>query len=118
MIRRPPRSTRTDTLFPYTTLFRSAPSAGIPSARLWPGIFSGRRGPPADPATLISPLKEAGMTDRRKIALLPRPPYDRPALAYDMKASTVFHDDDRQKPTHSRSTRAQPIRDPHWRGQE
>src|SRR3546814_12763998 len=24
MIRRPPRSTRTDTLFPYTTLFRSA----------------------------------------------------------------------------------------------
>src|SRR3546814_6513218 len=27
MIRRPPRSTRTDTLFPYTTLFRSAASA-------------------------------------------------------------------------------------------
>src|SRR3546814_4233026 len=27
MIRRPPRSTRTDTLFPYTTLFRSALSA-------------------------------------------------------------------------------------------
>src|SRR3546814_8182863 len=25
MIRRPPRSTRTDTLFPYTTLFRSMP---------------------------------------------------------------------------------------------
>src|SRR3546814_2392506 len=28
MIRRPPRSTRTDTLFPYTTLFRSARRAG------------------------------------------------------------------------------------------
>src|SRR3546814_20585866 len=28
MIRRPPRSTRTDTLFPYTTLFRSATAAG------------------------------------------------------------------------------------------
>src|SRR3546814_17302887 len=28
MIRRPPRSTRTDTLFPYTTLFRSVISAG------------------------------------------------------------------------------------------
>src|SRR3546814_12111385 len=27
MIRRPPRSTRTDTLFPYPTLFRSARSA-------------------------------------------------------------------------------------------
>src|SRR3546814_4474264 len=26
MIRRPPRSTRTDTRFPYTTLFRSGPS--------------------------------------------------------------------------------------------
>src|SRR3546814_7638520 len=30
MIRRPPRSTRTDTRFPYTTLFRSA-AAGAPS---------------------------------------------------------------------------------------
>src|SRR3546814_18262298 len=28
MIRRPPRSTRTDTLFPYTTLFRSSREAG------------------------------------------------------------------------------------------
>src|SRR3546814_20710388 len=28
MIRRPPRSTRTDTLFPYTTLFRSGGSVG------------------------------------------------------------------------------------------
>src|SRR3546814_21115306 len=28
MIRRPPGSTRTDTLFPYTTLFRSAGGAG------------------------------------------------------------------------------------------
>src|SRR3546814_14597353 len=27
MIRRPPRSTRTDTLFPYTTLFRSSPNS-------------------------------------------------------------------------------------------
>src|SRR3546814_17799447 len=38
MIRRPPRSTRTDTLFPYTTLFRSADSqkcaCGILRARL------------------------------------------------------------------------------------
>src|SRR3546814_15268559 len=31
MIRRPPRSTRTDTLFPYTTLFRSQGLAAIPS---------------------------------------------------------------------------------------
>src|SRR3546814_1642641 len=30
MIRRPPRSTRTDTLFPYTTLFRSQASRSLP----------------------------------------------------------------------------------------
>src|SRR3546814_16641222 len=30
MIRRPPRSTRTDTLFPYTTLFRSYPLVVAP----------------------------------------------------------------------------------------
>src|SRR3546814_7261681 len=30
MIRRPPRSTRTDTLFPYTTLFRSPPRRDAP----------------------------------------------------------------------------------------
>src|SRR3546814_19941356 len=29
MKRRPPRSTRTDTLFPYTTLFRSAPIGAV-----------------------------------------------------------------------------------------
>src|SRR3546814_6904161 len=39
MIRRPPRSTRTDTLFPYTTLFRSRRAASAhdpiaPSRRL------------------------------------------------------------------------------------
>src|SRR3546814_16378270 len=34
MIRRPPRSTRTDTLFPYTTLFRSrVRPASSPAAR-------------------------------------------------------------------------------------
>src|SRR3546814_7775594 len=37
MIRRPPRSTRTDTLFPYTTLFRSMLAEG----------FTTRQGPRA-----------------------------------------------------------------------
>src|SRR3546814_10786407 len=32
MIRRPPRSTRTDTLFPYTTLFRSNALLFLPRA--------------------------------------------------------------------------------------
>src|SRR3546814_5721488 len=37
MIRRPPRSTRTDTLFPYTTLFRSRGRPGI-------GVWNGATG--------------------------------------------------------------------------
>src|SRR3546814_8472479 len=42
MIRRPPRSTRTDTLFPYTTLFRSfLESQGIQAAE--PGENNRRR---------------------------------------------------------------------------
>src|SRR3546814_19659005 len=44
MIRRPPRSTRTDTLFPYTTLFRS-----------------GRTGARLDPARLGDPDAPAGV---------------------------------------------------------
>src|SRR3546814_17180881 len=38
MIRRPPRSTRTDTLFPYTTLFRSPEGFGLHPA----GVNDGR----------------------------------------------------------------------------
>src|SRR3546814_19405126 len=38
MIRRPPRSTRTDTLFPYTTLFRSVFERSAKSIRLTPEI--------------------------------------------------------------------------------
>src|SRR3546814_17885210 len=34
MIRRPPRSTRTDTLFPYTTLFRSEEDGSVPDPEL------------------------------------------------------------------------------------
>src|SRR3546814_17111405 len=46
MIRRPPRSTRTDTLFPYTTLFRSIsdPLSPAEAKRVLslgaPGVFS------------------------------------------------------------------------------
>src|SRR3546814_19953488 len=35
MIRRPPRSTRTDTLFPYTTLFRSFDMGGTSTDVSW-----------------------------------------------------------------------------------
>src|SRR3546814_2086628 len=52
MIRRPPRSTRTDTLFPYTTLFRSPrrrrrrarrlcrPRCGVPQCRQGVGLIA------------------------------------------------------------------------------
>src|SRR3546814_14309748 len=54
MIRLPPRSTRTDTLFPYTTLFRSRPAddqfsggrggdAGCPRARTGRSCAQGQR---------------------------------------------------------------------------
>src|SRR3546814_9589460 len=42
MIRRPPRSTRTDTLFPYTTLFRS-------STIFWPILLNLRYNFSSDP---------------------------------------------------------------------
>src|SRR3546814_9288004 len=37
MIRRPPRSTRTDTLFPYTTLFRSSALSDLQKCAEWSG---------------------------------------------------------------------------------
>src|SRR3546814_4098778 len=45
MIRRPPRSTRTDTLFPYTTLFRSSCLCACPSrpSRAYPTCQTGAR---------------------------------------------------------------------------
>src|SRR3546814_13684897 len=54
MIRRPPRSTRTDTLFPYTTLFRSHRDfVEIDVVDLPLGI--GARPPPLHPAELQRP---------------------------------------------------------------
>src|SRR3546814_14032875 len=56
MIRRPPRSTRTDTLFPYTTLFRSVSALPVTNAmseklRLQEPIRS-----PLETPRLITPL--------------------------------------------------------------
>src|SRR3546814_19919116 len=42
MIRRPPRSSRTDTLFPYTTLFRSS-YIGVPFDYAWLRFFENDR---------------------------------------------------------------------------
>src|SRR3546814_16533346 len=75
MIRRPPRSTRTDTLFPYTTLFRSACSSRF----LAPSVLVPRRiiGVPRDeqkgrscyPAT-TSPRRIATHPTQMRIAVV------------------------------------------------
>src|SRR3546814_4730634 len=58
MIRRPPRSTRTDTLFPYTTLFRSSAACPRRAPAAW-GASRSRdasacRAPPPSPSRFRS----------------------------------------------------------------
>src|SRR3546814_7928716 len=48
MIRRPPRSTRTDTLFPYTTLFRSRLDHGVVAVTVNDGDLGGDSLAPQD----------------------------------------------------------------------
>src|SRR3546814_12545093 len=55
MLRRPPRSTRTDTLFPYTTLFRSIAPVSVAGFDLAAGdIAFARRGSLAGAGTVYS----------------------------------------------------------------
>src|SRR3546814_9708200 len=60
MLRRPPRSTRTDTLFPYTTLFRSGPP-GHPRD-------PGAHGPAGGQGSGLAPAAPAGLGFRIVIA--------------------------------------------------
>src|SRR3546814_2265370 len=57
MIRRPPRSTRTDTLFPYTTLFRSRPGGSVRGVG---DLDAGRLDPVADGVRACPVLGLAG----------------------------------------------------------
>src|SRR3546814_9075124 len=50
MIRRPPRSTRTDTLFPYTTLFRSRGGGTVVNS----GIINGQNFVQADGVNMFA----------------------------------------------------------------
>src|SRR3546814_5397952 len=71
MIRRPPRSTRTDTLFPYTTLFRSAQScSGLnPPPKAAAQEFEENRPPPRNPASF--PQSSHDPNSRRQHRSLP-----------------------------------------------
>src|SRR3546814_1932130 len=65
MIRRPPRSTRTDTLFPYTTLFRSLNLSRVEAGALEPQQETCDLGEIfADIRRLLQPL-----ADQKEIAL-------------------------------------------------
>src|SRR3546814_334546 len=57
MIRRPPRSTRTDTLFPYTTLFRSRYRA-IAAEGDWPRVPEGETIRPGDASDQLEALRD------------------------------------------------------------
>src|SRR3546814_13841841 len=98
MIRRPPRSTRTDTLFPYTTLFRSSSgenyraNASRSVSRRWAqrcifsaeksawrqlSFFASRSQPVSSPPALIA---RPALTLRRETSLFQRPA---PLLTHD-----------------------------------
>src|SRR3546814_15107582 len=83
MIRRPPRSTRTDTLFPYTTLFRSRSTPGIWQEKvsffLTAIIYLPRplRTAPALLCQLRRPSGAAGSALKRLVTLDQRP-FDKP----------------------------------------
>src|SRR3546814_12975400 len=70
MIRRPPRSTRTDTLFPYTTLFRSA-GPGAADRPYTP------RGSPSPPVARAPLCRRGGDCRRGRAGLHPPPGNDR-----------------------------------------
>src|SRR3546814_10349095 len=83
MIRRPPRSTRTDTLFPYTTLFRS-----------WPQARKGHLMPSQDLAERIESANAADPAFRKDIlAGLSTMPKATPARwLYDKRGSELFEE--------------------------
>src|SRR3546814_8385331 len=59
MIRRPPRSTRTDTLFPYTTLFRSCGAlTELQILNIWQALYPDQGSMPFD-AEAVRRLAEA-----------------------------------------------------------
>src|SRR3546814_5555048 len=84
MIRRPPRSTRTDTLFPYTTLFRSEGERQI----------SGHKKPVSDRhgevqrAVGAAKLRTAVYASSSNITADPDPEIDRRPFALDCRPTS------------------------------
>src|SRR3546814_6473462 len=73
MVRRPPRSTRTDPLFPYTTLFRSQSAAARAGVRADESVAAIDR--------TATTANDNGALDRARVALAAVPPGGTVALA-------------------------------------
>src|SRR3546814_12831208 len=70
MIRRPPRSTRTDTLFPYTTLFRSATSPpSRPATPILNPVGTPTPGPEPAPSWRLRRTRAVPSSDRKSTRL-------------------------------------------------
>src|SRR3546814_15226170 len=82
MIRLPPRSTRTDTLFPFTTLFRSPPSRRIRAFP--PERHSGYRTCMADPYSTLGVAKSASEAEIKS--------------AYRQLAKQLHHERNKENP--------------------
>src|SRR3546814_17284693 len=82
MIRRPPRSTRTDTLFPYTTLFRSA-TAGADLMQV------GKRGD-------LSHMRDAARVEHGRADIVDQPVLDQMLAVPDRAANLPDRKRDRK----------------------
>src|SRR3546814_10178318 len=71
MIRRPPRSTRTDTLFPYTTLFRSIRTLRPGGLLILQGFTPAQLGRSSGGPPDITMLSETGMLTADYSGLVP-----------------------------------------------
>src|SRR3546814_1589241 len=86
MIRRPPRSTRTDTLFPYTTLFRSP--CHLPPSRLQTGHRPPRLRRPAEASPAVRRRAFSEAPARQREASAPRRLRVRRDLAWTRSPAT------------------------------
>src|SRR3546814_17147082 len=95
MIRRPPRSTRTDTLFPYTTLFRS--NAHQPAL----ARYLRRRAPKQDLGDLVQEcFRRLAMAKRQRLVLIEKPGAYLVSIARNLLTDRARADNARQSSQH------------------
>src|SRR3546814_2696640 len=109
MIRRPPRSTRTDTLFPYTTLFRSEDLPLLMFCRIRPDAF----GCPTFAENQASPVTEsradsAGRSEEHTSELQSLMRISYAVFCLNKKTQTDIRTYDQPSRTTQRNTHTQP----------